>query len=128
MLSPALGKTSVRRAGMGRVPRIRSVAASQAAGTWRTEEGKWKVFARDSDVVRASQIFVFTDEHPASINDGGFGFRMPDSFSATSQQGWVDFSAGFHGGSGAFSFVDGHAEIHRWHQSPGRANRPFSPR
>lgn len=138
--------TTVRRAGVGKVPRIRSVSASQAVGTWTTggatlgywldsglvggsasnPGGKWKVFARDSDVVRASQIFVFTDEHPASINDGGFGFRMPDSFKATSQQGWVDFPAGFHGSSGAFSFIDGHAEIHRWVQSARAGKQPLS--
>jgi prepilin-type processing-associated H-X9-DG protein len=134
--------TTVKRPNVGKVSRIRSVAASQAVGTWstggptlgywldaalvggseRNPGGKWKVFAKDSDVVRASQIFVFTDEHPASINDGGFGVRIPDSFAQTSQQGWVDYPAGFHGNAGAFSFIDGHAEIHRWVQPP-RAGR-----
>lgn len=111
---------------MGRVPRIRSVAARQAVGTWSTEEGKWWVFARDCDGVRPSQICVFTDEHLAGVNDGGFGFRMPDSFKATSQQGWVDFPAGFHGSSGAFSFIDGHAEVHRWVQSPRAGKQALS--
>ncbi len=129
--------TTVRRPNVGRVPRIRSVAASQAVGTWSTggptyghwldaarqgsatdPGGKWRVFAKEPDVVRPTQIFVFTDEHPASINDGGFGVRMPDSFAATASQGWVDFPAGFHNNAGAFSFLDGHAEVHKWVQPP----------
>lgn len=135
--------TTVTRPGGSRVPRIRSVSASQAVGTWSNGRptlgywldsalvggsetrpgGKWRVFARDSDVIKPSQIWVFIDEHPASINDGGFGFRMPDDFTKTSQQGWVDFPAGFHGGSAALSFIDGHAELHRWLEKPrpGRA-------
>jgi prepilin-type N-terminal cleavage/methylation domain-containing protein/prepilin-type processing-associated H-X9-DG protein len=122
----------------GTVPRIRSVSASQAVGTWtdglatmgywldskqvgifaNNRGGKWRVFGRDSDVVNPVQTFVFTDEHPASVNDGGFGNRIPDTFAATSAQGWVDYPAAFHGGSGAFSFLDGHAETHRWVEKP----------
>ena len=125
---------TVVRPGVGRVKRIRSVAASQAVGTWTdggttvgywldaaleggsttTPGGKWRCFGKDSDVLNPSAIHVFIDEHPASVNDGGFGFRMPDSLAATAQRGWVDYPAGFHGNAGAFSFIDGHAEIHRW--------------
>jgi prepilin-type N-terminal cleavage/methylation domain-containing protein/prepilin-type processing-associated H-X9-DG protein len=130
--------TTVRRPNVGTVRRIRSVAASQAVGTWsdggatagywldsaqegiflNNRGGKWRVFAKDDDAPRPSQIFVFTDEHPASINDGGFGVRIPNNLGATSQRGWVDFPAAFHGGAGAFSFLDGHAETHRWMEKP----------
>ena len=72
------------------------------------------MFARESNVIRAALLWVFLDEHPASINDGGFAVRMPNSAADTQSTGWVDFPAGFHGDSGAFSFMDGHAEIHRW--------------
>lgn len=137
--------TTVLRPGVGRVKRIRSVAASQAVGTWedgRTPTmgywldaalvggslvnpgGKWAVFAKDADVVKPSAIHVFVDEHPGSVNDGGFGTRIPDNFAATATQGWVDYPAGFHGNAGAFSFIDGHAEIHRWVEPapPGKFN------
>jgi prepilin-type N-terminal cleavage/methylation domain-containing protein/prepilin-type processing-associated H-X9-DG protein len=116
------------------VPRIRSVAASQAVGTWSDgrspthgywldsgkvggpDGGKWRVYARESDVVKPSpaMLWVFIEEHPASINDGGFGFRMPNNFNDTSSQGWVDWPAAFHNNSCSLSFVDGHAEIHKW--------------
>ena len=127
--------TTVKRPNVGQVRRIRSVSASQAVGTWsdgksptmgywldsglvggslQNPGGKWKVFSRDSDVIKSSQIWVFTDEHPASINDGGFGFRMPNNLADTKSQGWVDYPAGFHNQAGAYSFIDGHAEIHKW--------------
>ena len=72
--------------------------------------------ARDTDVVSPSpsRLWVFIDEHPASINDGGFGFEMPDNFDATKNQGWVDYPAAFHNGASALSFIDGHAEVHKW--------------
>jgi prepilin-type N-terminal cleavage/methylation domain-containing protein len=135
--------TTVKRPNLGRVPRIRSVAASQAVGTWSSGRptlgywldsgleggsetnpgGKWRVFATDSDVIRPSMTWVFIDEHPASINDGGFGFRMPEDPSRIANRGWIDYPAGFHGNSGALSFIDGHAEIHKWVEGPrsGRA-------
>jgi prepilin-type processing-associated H-X9-DG protein len=135
--------TTVNKPGTGRVRRIRSVSANQAVGTWSDGKsptmgywldsalvggsltnpgGKWKVYAKESDVTRPSpsRLWVFTDEHPASINDGGFGFRMPNNFADTKSQGWVDYPAGFHGNAGALSFVDGHAEIHGWIESTSR--------
>ena len=137
--------TSLKVPGRGLTPRIRTVAASQAVGTWSDGTptrgywldaglvggsatkpgGKWRVYAKESDTVKPgpSRIWVFIDEHPASINDGGFGFRMPDNLRATAQQGWVDFPAGLHNGAGALSFIDGHAEIHRWIESTSRGPR-----
>lgn len=61
-------------------------------------------------------LWVFLDEHPASINDGACGFRMPNSSADTSSQGWVDFPAGLHNNTTSFSFVDGHAELHHWRE------------
>jgi prepilin-type N-terminal cleavage/methylation domain-containing protein/prepilin-type processing-associated H-X9-DG protein len=130
--------TTVRPPKGQAVSRIRSVSASQAVGTWsdngptmgywldskqegifpNNRGGRWRVFGKDSDAPRPSQIWVFTDEHPASVNDGGFGHRIPDTLAATSNRGWVDYPAAFHGGSGAFSFLDGHAETHRWVEKP----------
>ena len=134
--------TTVKPPNLGTVRRIRSIAASQAVGTWSdggatagywldpaqeginlaNRGGKYRIFAKDGDAPRPSQIFVFIDEHPASINDGGFGVRIPNSLAATSSRGWIDFPAAFHGGGGALSFLDGHAETHRWVERP-RAGR-----
>jgi prepilin-type N-terminal cleavage/methylation domain-containing protein len=135
--------TTVKKPGTGFVRRIRTVSASQAVGTWSDGKsptkgywldskmlggsltnpgGRWRVYARDADTVMLgpSRIWVFIDEHPASINDGGFGFRMPDTLAATAQQGWVDYPAGLHNGAGSLSFIDGHSEIHRWIERTSR--------
>jgi prepilin-type N-terminal cleavage/methylation domain-containing protein/prepilin-type processing-associated H-X9-DG protein len=135
--------TTVTRPLLGKVRRIRSVSASQAVGSWSDGDatmgywldskqvgifpnnrgGRWQVFGKEGAARKPSQIWVFTDEHPASVNDGGFGNRIPDTLAQTSQQGWVDFPAAFHGGAGAFSFLDGHSETHKWLERPrpGRA-------
>jgi prepilin-type N-terminal cleavage/methylation domain-containing protein len=133
-------RSTVNRPGYGQVPRIRSVSASQAVGTgpdgrsptpgyWLDSAvvggsetqpgnagGKWQVYAKESDLGRPppSGLWVFVDEHPASINDGAFGFRMPNNPADTASQGWVDYPAVFHGQAGANSFMDGHAEPHRY--------------
>ena len=132
--------STVNKPGEGQVPRIRTVAASQAVGSWHdgvsqtlgywldsglvggsssNPGGKWRVYSKDSDVVRPSPsgLWVFIDEHPASINDGGFGFRMPNSLADTGSQGWVDWPAAFHNNACSLSFVDGHAETHKWTES-----------
>jgi len=132
---------TVDRTGFGPVKRTRSVSLSQAVGTWtdgrsptlgvwldsaginpNNPGGKWRVYAKESEVTRPSPdgLWIFTDEHPASINDGAFAVRMPDSPSGTSGQGWADFPAGFHNNGGSFAFMDGHAEIHRWVEASSR--------
>jgi prepilin-type N-terminal cleavage/methylation domain-containing protein/prepilin-type processing-associated H-X9-DG protein len=65
-----------------------------------------------------SRIWVILDEHPDSISDSDFkldpGF-LPGSYY------WRDLPASLHGGSGNFSFADGHSEIHPWVER-GRKN------
>jgi len=133
--------SAVDKPGGGRVRRVRSLSASQAVGTWSDGKsptqgvwldaaqvpptnpgGKWRVYAKESDAYDpgAAQLWIFVDEHPASINDGAFGFRMPDTPAATATQGWPDFPAGFHSGSGSLAFLDGHAELHKWTEAVSR--------
>ena len=66
-------------------------------------------FFRLSAIPAPSQIFVFLDEHPDSINDGYF----LEKAEAAPQQ-WYDLPASYHDGAASFSFADGHAESHRW--------------
>jgi prepilin-type processing-associated H-X9-DG protein len=53
-----------------------------------------------------AQAWVYTEEHPDSIND-------PALFSP-SQTSWIDWPATYHYGGAAFAFGDGHTEIHKW--------------
>jgi prepilin-type N-terminal cleavage/methylation domain-containing protein/prepilin-type processing-associated H-X9-DG protein len=120
-----------RSRSMGRTgePRVRSIAMNQAVGpdlnnTINWPRGRWlpsptyRVYAKDADVVdpSPSMLFVFIDEHPDSINDGGFGVEMPATPAATR---WVDVPANYHNGACGLAFADGHSEIKRWVNQQG---------
>jgi prepilin-type N-terminal cleavage/methylation domain-containing protein/prepilin-type processing-associated H-X9-DG protein len=60
-----------------------------------------------------SDLWVFVDEQGDSINDGFFLVDMAKALSGTPD--WADRPAAYHGGTGAFSFADGHAEGRKWH-------------
>jgi prepilin-type N-terminal cleavage/methylation domain-containing protein/prepilin-type processing-associated H-X9-DG protein len=113
---------SVVQVGTSRVPRIRSMSMSQAfggPGDWLDPAGfranvtskKYRVFYKTSDLFNPAMTWVLLDEHPDSMNAGGFGNTIVESSAAARI---VDFPASFHNGSGGISFADGHAEIHKW--------------
>ena len=76
-------------------------------------ENLYKIFLKRSDLspsVRA-QIFVFIDVHEDFLDFCTFEL----SYDPPSQQsGWHNLPSGRHAASGILSYVDGHAEIHRW--------------
>lgn len=63
-----------------------------------------------------ASTWVFTDEHPDSINDGLFGVNMPAATASwgTAAAAWDDVPASYHNDAGGLSFADGHAEIRKW--------------
>jgi len=69
----------------------------------------WRTYGRLSEVVipGPANLWVMTEEAPASINDGGFSFGMnvPE---------WIDFPSTLHGMSCVVGFADGHADLHKW--------------
>jgi prepilin-type processing-associated H-X9-DG protein len=65
----------------------------------------------DFVVLSPSNAWVLVDEHEDSINGGGFVVDVIRRGRAA--QVW-DVPASYHGGAGAFSFADGHAEIRKW--------------
>ncbi len=69
-------------------------------------------YSKESDLkfpITPSQGFVFCEESPYTINDG---LLQVDAL--TSKPGFPDVPAAYLGGACAFSFADGHVEIHRW--------------
>lgn len=83
-------------------------------------------FLKMSEFTSTTDIFVFIEEHPDSINDGYFLNR------ARSYQ-WNDLPASYHNGSANLSFADGHVIGHRWLQPstrkparPDAADLPFA--
>jgi prepilin-type N-terminal cleavage/methylation domain-containing protein/prepilin-type processing-associated H-X9-DG protein len=114
--------------GLTGLPRVRSVSMNLAVGPnianliSSTGGGNWlgypkfNVYSKESDVSLnkapgPSDLWVFVDESPDSINDGCFAFEMPNSAGATQ---WIDMPAKYHGNACGFTFADGHAEIHKW--------------
>ena len=60
-----------------------------------------------------SESWVFTDEHPDSIDDGIL--YTPPLFGTESSYGlFVELPSSLHNGADGISFADGHAEIHKW--------------
>jgi len=102
----------------GNPPRVRSVSANGFLGASSSEANKrpdevnylYKVFRKTTDIGRlgASNAFCYLDENPLSLNDGFF-LVYPDS-SAIGDRPAVN-----HGKTSSFSFADGHAELHVWH-------------
>jgi prepilin-type processing-associated H-X9-DG protein len=60
-----------------------------------------------------SLVYIMLDEHPDSINDAAFANQMVTADTLPSAH-IIDVPASYHNGACGFSFVDGHAEIHKW--------------
>lgn len=92
-------------------PRIRSVSMNSLVGdpgvlTNRFNPGLVQFF-KLAGFVMPSQVYVFLDEHPDTINDGFFMNRW-------NEYQWGNLPASYHNGAANLSFADGHVESHRW--------------
>lgn len=102
--------------------RVRSMGMSQAMGgpggwlqppAYNEGQRKYKAFIKSSDLndPGPSKLYVLLDEHPDSINAGGFANQMVES---PAQARMIDFAASYHNGAAGITFADGHAEIKKW--------------
>lgn len=102
--------------------RVRSMGMNQALagpGGWLMppsyNEGqtRYRTYFRTAQITdpSPSMLYVLLDEHPGSINAGGFANQMVESPSAARI---IDFPASYHNGAAGLSFADGHAEIRKW--------------
>ncbi len=116
-----VGNTPVRR--------LRSMSMGQqwaGPGGWLDPAGpganewskKYHVYFTKADIDNPSLRYVFADEHPDSINAGGFANMMVESADSARI---IDFPASYHNGAGGISFADGHAEIRKWMDARTRA-------
>jgi prepilin-type processing-associated H-X9-DG protein len=73
----------------------------------------WRAYVKQADITRPtpSDLFVFVDEHPDSINDG---WMITD---VTNPNKWEDMPASYHGNACGFGFADGHSEVHKWREA-----------
>ncbi|MFM7101843.1 MAG: type II secretion system protein [Verrucomicrobiota bacterium] len=103
-------------------PRKRSISMSQAYGngewldkSFNASQRRWRTMAKESQIARPSNSWVFVDEHPDSINDAAFANAMTGAETPTGRTGQIiDMPASTHNGACGFAFADGHSEIHRW--------------
>jgi prepilin-type processing-associated H-X9-DG protein len=73
----------------------------------------YTVFRKTSNISTPTDIFVFLDEHPDSIDDGWYIFCNNND--PTERTTWENLPASGHVGSCGMSYADGHAETHKWH-------------
>ncbi len=103
--------------------RVRSMGMSQAMGGpggwlppgsgYQENQQRYKIFKKSSDIAAAgsSQMYVMLDEHPDSINAGGYANQMVESAGAARI---IDYPASYHNRAAGISFADGHTEIKKW--------------
>jgi hypothetical protein len=103
--------------------RIRSCSANGYMGTTAAEAANYPneinssftIFSKYSNFtakISPADAFVFLDENPGSINDGFL--LVSESINPNNLQ-LGDRPAVNHGYSSSFSFADGHAQLHQWH-------------
>jgi prepilin-type N-terminal cleavage/methylation domain-containing protein/prepilin-type processing-associated H-X9-DG protein len=108
----------------GMMPRVRSMSMNAfigmetsvltaqktvTGGVWGGAATGFMAYESESDLNNPapSMLWLTVDEQADSINDGFFLFNI-------AHPNFGDGPADYHDGSCGFSFVDGHAEIHRW--------------
>ncbi len=117
--------TLLARIGRRDLPRVRSVSLNGfiEGGAFKDPSGgstwfpKLARYDKMSDIRSPdpTQLWVFVDEHPDSVNDA---WMMPIINDGKS---FGDLSASYHNGACGFGFADGHAEVHKWLENRTKA-------
>ncbi len=134
MLATGLGPYANRSASLFRCPADDVLSPDQAKAGWSTRvrsysmnamigdaggfsQGGYNVnnpdyvqFFKITSIPHPSDIFVFVDEHPDSIDDGYFLNKLE-------YPKWIDLPASYHDGAASFAFADGHTEAHKWRRA-----------
>jgi prepilin-type processing-associated H-X9-DG protein len=120
-------------------PRVRTMSMSQAF--CRSDEGHlgdgdsppnfWRHYVKSTDMTRPSPsaLWVIGDESPDSVNDAAMavnmaGGNMYGGNNSPNLDKWMDGPSTLHGGGCAYTFGDGHSEIHKWKDNRTLALKP----
>ena len=95
--------------------RVRSVAMNAAIGNGdKTSDFPWLTFVArkmgDFGTPGPSESWLFTDEHPDSIDDAIL-YSNPGSTNGIGQ--FTELPSSDHGGACGMAYADGHAEVHK---------------
>jgi hypothetical protein len=85
-------------------PWLDGTGSHQANKPWHTY-GKFS----DSQAPGPGMVFVFVDEDPSSISLPCFNVCMK-----TAPTTMINWPGTYHGNCASFTFLDGHAELHKW--------------
>jgi len=111
-VDPTWNRQRVRSCSMNLQCGTAAIPGGNTYGAGRYNGVDYKEFIKYSDfgtaALSASDCFVFLDENPLSLNDGWFLYILDGN-------DINDRPAVNHGQSSSFSFADGHAELHLWH-------------
>jgi prepilin-type N-terminal cleavage/methylation domain-containing protein len=111
---------SDRKTGPGNVPVVRSYSmniwmgsidpsgeSDPTGASANMAASGFRIFKRQTQILRPANIWLAMDEDPKSINDSALEV-WPSGFL------WIDSPAHYHNNSGCISFSDGHAESKKW--------------
>jgi prepilin-type processing-associated H-X9-DG protein len=92
-------------------------------GANNASTGPFATFGKNSNFRNTSpaRVFLMADESAYSINDAGLA-----TCADLTNPKFIDFPSSAHNGGCAFSFCDGHAEIHKWKGSAIVKNSPVT--
>jgi prepilin-type N-terminal cleavage/methylation domain-containing protein/prepilin-type processing-associated H-X9-DG protein len=82
-------------------------AGDFTTGGFNVNNPDYTQFFKITQILHPSGIFVFLDEQSDSIDDGYF-------VNKAYHWQWLDLPASYHNNAAAFSFADGHSELHGW--------------
>jgi prepilin-type N-terminal cleavage/methylation domain-containing protein/prepilin-type processing-associated H-X9-DG protein len=88
--------------------RLRSYSMCNYLGGYDILDNSKRYKTKTSQIVSSSEIFVFTDEHEKSIDDGALAMRSPP------ENTWLNVPASRHLRGTVISFMDGHVERWKW--------------
>lgn len=116
---PADEYVTAQQASRGWLTRVRSYSMNCYMGPGNADTGPLDLnyvrYRKLTELRRLSpqEAFVFTEEHPDSIND-------PLLYVSMVQPRWLDLPASLHGGGAWFAFADGHVALREWERSTTR--------
>jgi prepilin-type processing-associated H-X9-DG protein len=94
-------------------------AGSFSTSGANTNNPHYRQFFTTTEIPQPSDIFVFIEEHPDTLDDGYF---LNKAYSTN----WIDLPASYHTGGANLAFADGHVERRQWLMGstrwPARAN------
>jgi len=128
-------QSSVLNATGKRVPRVLSMSMNTYLGGFAGTVGGWdavypylRIYLKTTELtsITPAKAFVFTDHRPDFINWSSFMVNMKGFSPRTpATYRFDEFPGLFHEGGAAFSFADGHGELHRWQDA--RTIPPIGP-